>query len=445
MFSSLSKKLLSIVDTLRSRGILTEEVIDSTIREIRVSLLEADVALEVVKSVSSNLKEKLVGQKAIKGVTPEQTIIKAVHDELINLLGTDDDFSERKLKDVLFVGLQGTGKTTTAAKLANLLQTKFKKKVLLVSLDTHRPAAIEQLKLLAKNNSIDFFDDVDIVTDTAITIVQKVLKSQNKHDVIIYDTAGRLHVDEEMMLEVSELKRIINPSDTFLVIDSMMGQDAINTAKTFNETINLTGLILTRADGDARGGAALSAKFITNCQIKYLCTGEKIADIEQFHPDRMASRILGKGDVISLVEEVMDSGVVDEVKDLGFGKKFDLNGLEKALKSLEKIGGFAKILKAIPGLGSVGGDALSKLNTTEKTIPRQLAIIRSMTKEERKNPKILNASRRRRIANGCCQDVAAVNRLIKQFEQMNEMSAGLSFPNQFKQFKGMVNKFKKNS
>ena len=420
MFSNLSQKLVSIFDAIRKRGILTEEMIDNTIREIRVSLLEADVALSVVRSFTGSLKEKLKDQKVIKSITPEQTIIKIVYDELVSLLGESGDILDHKKRSILMVGLQGTGKTTTSAKLANLLKNKFKRKCLLVSLDTYRPAAIEQLQKLASQNGIDFFNDFDIKNDNPISIAKKALAASKDYDVVIYDTAGRLYIDSEMMSEIENIKNITSPDETFLVIDSMMGQDAINTAKTFHDTVNLTGLVLTRIDGDARGGAALSAKSVTNCQIKYICTGEKINDIEQFHPDRIASRILDKGDVLSLVEKAMDENVMSEVSDVKIGKDFDLNGMEKYLKQLEKIGGIGGFLKFIPGIGKIK-EQLKEANINDKTVAKQIAIIKSMTPLERKDPKILNASRRRRIASGCGQEVSDVNRLIKQFEGVKNM------------------------
>ncbi len=438
MFANLSQKLSKIIDNLRNRGILTEEIIDTTIREIRVSLLEADVALSVVKAFSQNLKEKLSGKSVINTTTPEQTIIKLVYDELVNILGDPENTKQNLSGRILMLGLQGTGKTTTSAKLANFLKSKYKKNVLLVSLDTYRPAAIEQLKILAKNNNIDFFEDFN--SDyTPLSIAQKSLEICNRYDITIFDTAGRLYLDESMMQELSDLKTLINPNDSYLVIDSMMGQDAVNTAKAFNDSFHLTGLILTRIDGDAKGGAALSAKYITNCSIKYICTGEKISDIEIFHPDRIASRILDRGDVLTLVEKAMDSNITDDIKDIQIGKNFDLNGMEKYLKQLEKIGGVSGFLKFIPGMGKIK-DQLKESNISDKTIARQIAIIRSMTIEERKNPKILNASRRRRIASGCAQEVSEVNRLIKQFEQVKTMMTKFQNPGMMQ---SIVNRFMK--
>ncbi|MDR2666674.1 MAG: signal recognition particle protein [Holosporales bacterium] len=436
MFSALSKKLTSIINGLKGRGILTEDAVDSTIREIRISLLEADVALSVVKAFTTNLKEKLVGKKIINTITPEQTIIKAVYDELVDLLGSSEPILyDKKGTNVLVVGLQGTGKTTTAAKLANLLKTKFKKNVLLVSLDTYRPAAIDQLRKIANSNSIDFFADVNLETDSPITIASKAINKRLSYDITIYDTAGRLYLDETMMTEVAKIKEIVSPNEIFLVIDSMMGQDAINTARAFNESLSLSGLILTRVDGDARGGAALSAKFITNCPIKYMCTGEKIGDIEQFHADRVASRILDKGDVLGLIENAMDANMIDDVKDIAIGKNFDLNGMEKYLMQLQKIGGVSGFLKFIPGIGKLK-EQLNASGMSDKTVNRQIAIIRSMTKDERRDYKVLNSSRRRRIAAGCAQEVADVNRLIKQFEQVKIMMTKLQNPKAIQSFAG---------
>lgn len=417
MFEGLSQKLLSIFGNIRNKGVLTEDVIDSTIREIRISLLEADVALSVVKQFSSDLKEKLKDQKVIKSVTPEQTIIKIVYDELVKLLGTCDE--SHKYKSVMLVGLQGSGKTTTAAKLANLFKTKFKSKCLLVPLDTYRPAAITQLEKLAHNNNIDFFNNFNS-NDKPIDIASKAQSVVNNYDTVIYDTAGRLYIDDKLMKELVELKFIINPKDILLVIDSMMGQDAINTTKTFNEYLNINGLILTRVDGDSRGGAALSAKSVTNCQIRFLCTGEKIKDIEIFYPERIASRILDKGDIVSLVEKAMDENIAEDISKVKTGKDFDLNSMETYLLQMNKIGGLSGLMKFIPGIKRIQ-EQLKNSNISDKVIARQIAIIRSMTKKERSNPKILDASRRRRIAGGCGQEVYDVNRLIQQYDHLKKI------------------------
>ncbi|MDR1233548.1 MAG: signal recognition particle protein [Holosporales bacterium] len=424
MFSSLSQKLISVFDALRKRGILTEEILDTTIREIRKSLLEADVALSVTKTFTANLRERLLGQKAIKSTTPEQTIVKAVYDEIVVLLGDSSEADNIcKKKSILLAGLQGTGKTTTAAKLAFLLKSKFKRNVLLVSLDTYRPAAIDQLQKLAQNNGIEFFSVSD--PGDPITIAKDAVKISRRYDTVIYDTAGRLHIDADMMNEVKSLKHVINPDEVLLIIDSMMGQDAINTARAFHEAVDVTGLILTRIDGDGRGGAALSAKSVTNCQIKYMCTGEKVGDIEVFHPDRIASRILDKGDILSFVEKAMDENTLSEIKDIPTGKNFDLNGMEQYLKQMEKLGGISGFLKFMPGVKKLN-EQLHNANISDNVIKRQIAIIRSMTQKERKDPKVLNASRRRRIAGGCGQHVSEVNRLLKQFDQVKMMMSKLT-------------------
>ncbi len=414
MFDGLSKKLLSVFGKIRNKGILTDNDINSTVREIRISLLEADVALNVVKNFIEDIKLKLKDHNVIKSVTPEQTIIKVVYDELVKFLGNDNnDFN---YKSVMFVGLQGSGKTTTSAKFANLLQKKFNKKCLLVSLDTYRPAAIEQLQILATSNNIDFFENFSD-SDKPIEIAHKAHNFSDKYDVVIYDTAGRTYLDNKMMEELLKIKSVINPKDIFLAIDIMTGQSALNIAKSFNENLNLTGLVLTRVDGDARGGVALSAKAVTNCQIKFIGTGEKISDIEVFHPERIASRILDQGDVISLVEKAIDANVADSVANVKVGREFDLNGMESYLKQIEKIGGMKGIMRFIPGIKQVQAK-LNEGGISDKLISKQIAIIRSMTPKERKQPTILNASRRKRIAEGCGQDVSAVNKLVQQYEQI---------------------------
>lgn len=422
MFDSLSKKLLSVFDRIRNKGTLTEEVIDTTIREIRISLLESDVALSVVKDFIADLKIKLKDQSVIKTVTPEQTIIKIVYDELVKFLGCGDETFQYTA--VMMVGLQGAGKTTSVAKLANLLQKKFGKKCLLVSLDTYRPAAIEQLKILAQSNCIDFFQEFSS-SDTPTEIAKKAYVYSNNYDVVIYDTAGRTYLDDDMMQELLQIKTIVMPRDILLTINAMMGQSSLNTARSFHEQLSLTGLVITGIDGDARGGAVLSARAVTNCQIKFIGVGEKISDIEVFHADRIASRILDKGDIVSLVEKAIDANVAENVVSVKTGREFDLNSMETYLKQIEKIGGMKGIMKFIPGIKQMQAK-LSQSGMSDKVVAQQIAIIRSMTKKERKNPKILDASRRRRIANGSGQNVTAVNKLIAQFEQIKSVMIKVS-------------------
>jgi signal recognition particle subunit SRP54 len=418
MFSGLSQKLLSIFDSIRKRGILTEEVLDKTLQEVKVALIEADVSLIVVKEFIANLKEKLNGQKVTTKLQPDQLIVKAVYDEIVLLLGGEQpDCDLNRKKSILMSGLQGSGKTTTAAKLAYLLKTKFKRGILLVSLDTYRPAAIEQLQKLATQNGISFFDDIDVSVDTPVSIARKASQLCHSYDSIIYDTAGRTQIDKEMMHELSEVKKVVNTDETLLVIDSMLGQDSVNVARAFNEEIGVDGLVLTRVDGDSRGGSALSAKFVTNCQIKYMCTGETINDISVFYPDRIASRILDKGDILGLVEKAMDDGAEIDIQNV---QDFNLESMSVYLKQVEKIGGLGGILKFIPGMGKLK-ELAGNIKHSEKMISKQRAIIQSMTVGERRDPNILNASRRRRIAAGCGQAVSDVNVLIKQFEQMKIM------------------------
>ena len=417
MFANLSDKLVSVIKKIGGRGILTEGIVNSAIEEIRISLLDADVALPVVKDFVAKLKEKLAGRKVLNSIAPEQTVLRALYDELVVFLGYSDNDSNFRRGKILMLGLQGTGKTTTSAKLAIFFKNKFNRKVLLVSLDTYRPAAIEQLRVLARNNSIDFFEDF-LPGDTPVDIARKSLSAQDKYDITIYDTAGRLHIDEGMMDEVISLKQCIQPNELLLVVDGMMGQDAVNMAKSFNDATKLTGLVFTRMDGDSKGGAVLSAKYMANCQIKYICTGEKISDIEEFNPKRIASRILDQGDMRGLIEKSrsLDQASLQKTID----NKFDLESMEAYLVQLTKIGGLHGMMKLMPGMNKLKSQ-LERPAFSEKIPLRALAIIRAMTKEERRNPQILNASRRRRIAKGCAQEVVDVNRLIKDFEMLKRV------------------------
>ncbi len=419
MFTNLSRKFSEVFNNIRNRGVLTPEIIENVIREIRISLLEADVALSVVKSFISSLKEKLNGQNIIKSISPEQTINKYVFDEIVELLGSEEGKNLKK-GAILMCGLQGAGKTTTSAKIANLLTQKHSSKVLLVSLDTTRPAAIEQLQKLAIQFQISFFGDINSNKDTPISIAKRAMIASKDFDITIFDTAGRTYDDDSLMNELKEINNIVNPNEKLLVIDSMMGQDALNTAVVFNENINLTGLIMTRIDGDNRGGACLSAKFVTNCQIRFICSGEKIEDIETFYPKRIASRILDNGDMISLIEKTIEQNAIKDIENFNLNKNFDINDMEKYFKQIEKIGGISGFLKFLPGMGKIK-EKLNNIKIDEKVISRQVAIIKSMTKKERETPKIFNASRRRRVASGAGVPVSDVNKLLKQYDNMKLM------------------------
>ncbi|MDR2075189.1 MAG: signal recognition particle protein Srp54 [Holosporales bacterium] len=416
MFSQLSERLSNIFKRLKNRGVLTPEIIDNVIREVRVSLLESDVALQVVKDFTKSLKDKLSEHSVINSVSPEQTISQFMQSEIVKLLGKSSPVAIKN-GTILMCGLQGSGKTTTAAKLANLYIRKHNKKVMLVSLDVSRPAAVDQLNVLASTNEIPFFKDIDLSVDSSLSIAKKALSRLKDFNIAIFDTSGRMYIDESLMNELRSIYEIVSPNESLLVVDSMMGQDAVQTAKIFNENIKLTGLIMTKIDGDARGGACLSAKSVTNCQIRYMCNGEKIEDIEDFHPERVASRILDQGDIMSLIEKTVDQNIMNEDEFDLYKPDFDMFDMEKCLRQIEKIGGIKGILKFIPGFGKMQ-EMLKNTNIDNNLIGRQIAIIRSMTKKERKSPKILNASRRRRIAAGCGLPVCEVNRLVKQYESM---------------------------
>ena len=423
MFENLTSNLNKIFEKLTSVGYLTESNVDEALREIRIALLEADVALPVVKEFSRLVKEKAVGEKITKSISPGQMVIKIVQDCLIEILSRDSH--ELNLKTsapavILMAGLQGSGKTTTTAKLANKLQ-KEGKKILLASIDIYRPAAQEQLDSLARKLEIDFFK-IPNKKNKVLDLTKQIIKAAKQYDVLVLDTAGRTHVDKELMTELKTVHKLISPIETLLVVDALTGQDAVNIAKTFNESIDLTGLIMTRMDSDTRGGAALSISFITDCPIKFLGIGENITDLEQFYPDRMASRILDMGDVISLVEKAKET--VDLEKSESMMKsfedgQFDLNGLADQLKSVKKMGGLSSIVKLIPGMGKLMKSAQGA-NLDEGVIDKQLAIISSMTRDEKYNPNIFNASRKKRVAAGSGSSVQDVNKLLKQFLHANK-------------------------
>ncbi|WP_419235158.1 signal recognition particle protein [Rickettsia endosymbiont of Nabis limbatus] len=427
MFKTLTQNLTKIFDRLVSSGFLTEEQIDAALRDIRVALLESDVALTVIKNFVAEVKQKALGQEVIKSVSPGQMIIKIIHEEMINILSSSEDEIKLNLNakppvNLLMVGLQGSGKTTASGKLALRLKNQ-NKKVLLVSLDTYRPAAQEQLEILA--NSVKINSLPIVKGEKPLDIVKRAMAEAklSAYDVVIYDTAGRTQIDQEMMNEAIAIKKLVEPTETLLVIDSMIGQDAVVTASSFNEQLKISGLILSRIDGDSKGGAALSVKYITQRPIKFLSSGEKLTDLEEFDAKRIASRILDMGDIISFVEKA--ASIVDReqaektVAKLKKGK-FDLNDYLQQMRSIKKMGGFGSILSMLPGSGKIMNQIdQSKLNS--KIIEHQEAIILSMTLKERRNPDIINASRKKRIAFGAGTTVQKVNILLKQFKQVSDM------------------------
>ncbi len=427
MFDSLSGRLNGVFETLTRRGALSESDVDSALRDVRIALLEADVALPVVKDFITGVREKAVGADVLKSVAPGQQVIKIVNDHLIEMLGGETAeiaiAAATPPAAVLMVGLQGSGKTTTTAKLGLFLRVSHKKRVLMASLDTSRPAAMEQLATLAVQAEVDVLPVIP--GERAVAIARRAMKTgaQEGHDVVLLDTAGRLHVDEELMAECAAVRDAAVPAETLLVADALTGQDAVNVAGAFHERIGLTGIALTRVDGDGRGGAALSMRAVTGCPIKLIGIGEKLDAIEPFHPDRIASRILGMGDVVSLVERAQETIEQDEAERLVRKAKkggFDLNDLSKQIQQVRKMGGMEGLLGMLPGVGKVKRQ-LAEANVDIKMLDRQQAIIDSMTPAERSNPKLLNSSRKRRIAGGSGTTVQDINRLLKQVKQMNVM------------------------
>jgi len=427
MFESLTQRLSGTMERLRGRGRLTEENIREATREVRIALLEADVALPVVQALIERIKVRAVGQEVLKSLTPGQALIKVVRDELTAVMGaqaTELNLNVPAPAVILMAGLQGAGKTTTVGKLAKLLKEKRKKKVMVVSADVYRPAAIEQLKTLAEQVDVTFFPSES--SQQPVDIVRAAIAAAKKSfiDVLLVDTAGRLAIDEAMMDEIKALHAAVNPVETLFVVDSMTGQDAANTAKAFGEALPLTGVVLTKTDGDARGGAALSVRYITGKPIKFVGTGEKVDGLDVFHPERVAGRILDMGDVLSLVEQV--EGQVDKDKaqklaeKVAKGKKFDLNDMRDQLEQMQNMGGIGSLMEKLPGLGQVP-EHLKQQVSQGKEVPRMIAIIGSMTKKERRNPNLLNGSRRARIAAGSGTTPADVNKLMKQYMQMEKM------------------------
>ena len=425
MFDTLNTKFEKIVQSIRGKAIISETDLEATLREIRIALLEADVSLVVVKEFISSIKSNILGKEILKSVKPDQMIIKLVQDELVKILGSENkslNLSSSQLTKILFCGLQGSGKTTSIAKLSYLLKKSSKKKILLASADIYRPAAQEQLKVLAEETSSDFFNhnlsSASKIVDDSIEYAQK-----NLFDILILDTAGRQVVDKKLMSELIEIENKFKPDETLLVADALTGQDAANVAKSFSDAINITGSILTRIDGDSRGGAALSIKSITNSPIKFIGLGEKVENFEPFHPERIAQRILGMGDIVSLVEKAAENIDKEEMEDMAkkIAKgKFDLEDFANQLKQMGKMGGVSGLLSMMPGV-SKAQKLMAENKISNSMIDKQIAIISSMTKKERADPDIIKASRKIRISKGSGTKVQDVNRLLKQFLQSQKM------------------------
>ncbi|NLK69465.1 MAG: signal recognition particle protein [Clostridiaceae bacterium] len=439
VFEGLSEKLQNVIKKIKSAGRVTEKDVKAMMREVRMALLEADVNYKVVKDFISSVSERAVGQDVMESLTPGQQIIKIVHEELINLMGGEVEkltFSSSPPTVYMMVGLQGAGKTTASGKLANYLR-KQGKKPLLVACDVYRPAAVKQLQVLGKQIDIPVFE---MGTGTnPVNIAKKAIEHAQSMqlDVVIIDTAGRLHIDEELMHELSNIKNGVNPQEILLVVDSMTGQDAVNVAASFNEQLDINGIILTKLDGDTRGGAALSTKAVTGKPVKFAGTGEKLSDLEPFHPDRMASRILGMGDVLTLIEKAQQS--FDEKKALELEKKlrtqqFTLEDFLEQLQQLKSMGPLNQFLGMIPGMDN---KAMKNIQVDEKQMVYIEAIIQSMTKLERINPSIINSKRRQRIAKGSGTSIQQVNQLLKQFESMKKMMKKFSNPKAMKGMRGL--------
>lgn len=431
MFENLTGRLSETVRKLRGQARLTDDNIKDALRDVRMALLEADVALPVVKVFVERVRERAVGQEVLKSLTPGQALIKVVHDELVHVMGDANEQLNLETQPpalILMAGLQGSGKTTTVAKLARFLKERQKKTVMVVSCDVYRPAAIEQLQTLAAEIGVEFFpsnakEDPVAIARSAVDYARKKLI-----EVVLVDTAGRLHIDAAMMDEIKRVHQAVQPHETLFVVDSMTGQDAANTAQAFNQALPLTGVVLTKADGDARGGAALSIRELTGKPIKFLGVGEKTAALEPFYPDRMASRILGMGDVLSLIEQAERNVDRDEVEKLANklkkGKSFDLEDFRGQLQQMQKMGGMAGMLDKLPGVGQLPPEVRNQVD--DKQMRRLEAIINSMTAKERRFPDVINGSRKKRIAAGSGTEVQDVNRLLKQFMQMQKMMKQMS-------------------
>ena len=438
MLENITNKITGIFQGLSNKGAITEKDLETTLREVRVALLEADVSLKVSKDLIKNIQEKALGQKVIENVQPGQQIIKIVSDELTEILGSQSSELNFKNKPSVFLmcGLQGAGKTTSIAKLAHYCQNILNKTVSLVSTDLRRPAAIEQLRVLAQKNNIQFIEpsseDVRDIVQTALNQSEKLLS-----DILIIDTSGRISTDEELLTELKTIYELAKPQENLLVLDSMMGQQALSVVEAFHQTAPLTGFILTRLDADPRGGVALSAKYQTGLPIRFFGSGENISDFEVFHPDRIASRILGMGDVVSLVEKAQkdfDNKEMESLQAQMMSGKFNMEGMLKQFLQMKKMGGMSGLMSYMPGVGKIKS-MMENADFDEKIIDHQIAIIRSMTKQERSDPDILKASRKKRIASGSGRQVHEVNRLLKQFEQTKKMMKQAQKP-------GFANKIK---
>ncbi|MDC3099808.1 signal recognition particle protein [Candidatus Pelagibacter sp.] len=441
MFENLTNKFEGILEKFKKSPSLDEGQVDDGLRLIRQALLEADVSLDVAKEFINNVKPKVLGKEILRSTAPGQVVVKIVYDELVNFLG--DKNQEINLKSnppisIMMVGLQGSGKTTSTAKLSKFLEKNNKKKIMMASLDIYRPAAQDQLKVLGEQNNIQTLPIIEGQTPTDICRRALTAANLNGSDVIIFDTAGRTQIDLQMMSEIKQIEEVIKPTETILVADSLTGQVAANVAKEFGNTVKLTGIILTRADGDGRGGAALSMKHVANVPIKFLGIGEKIENLEIFHPDRIANRILGMGDIVSLVEKAaqdIDEEKLKEAEETLKKGQFSLDDYLTQLRQMKKMGGIEGVMSFLPGVSKLKSQ-MDQAGVDEKIITQNEAVILSMTKQERDNPKIINGSRKKRIANGSGTDIATINKLLKQFKMMSDMMKKMSKGNT----KGLMDK-----
>ena len=431
MFENLSNRFEEIFKSLKKTGSIDEVSLDSAMRDIRRALLEADVALPIAKKFIEDVKKEAIGKEIIRSITPAQMITKIVNDQLIQILGSASpkfQINDNQISSYLFAGLQGSGKTTTVGKIGNYLKSNYDKKILFVSLDTTRPAAFDQLKKLSELIDVTILPKLENQMPIDIVSRAKQFAELQEIDCVLYDTAGRMNVEEGLMSELSLLEKEINPLETILVLDSLTGQEAVNVASDFAKAINITGSILTRIDGDARGGAALSMKYITDCPIKFMGVGEQVDDLEKFHPERIANRILGMGDIVTLVEkaaETVDQEDAEEMaKKLQKGE-FDLDDLLSQIRQMKKMGGISGMMKFIPGLSNLS-DKIPQNTNPDNSIAQQEAIILSMTKYERSKPKIINGSRKKRIAAGSGTSVSEINKILKQHRKMSDMMKKLS-------------------